>query len=474
VGHSTARRWAAGVWPLERIGGGYPPVHTGTPGHPIGYPFPDCDLTRTIPSYDPGVTLMRPGAASAPLGGALVLSLAPYRESHRAGKVARSYAKRLPTTYLALQAAGRSGVPGAAGVFSIDGIRVLHMPAKPAIDTARALTPWVNLVRTYLPALARLARTTLSTPAAVVQANGTALLPLAVLHRWRFGSVVVLDVDEKPGSASQPRSVGVLFRPLEPLVLRSLTRFVDTVVTVTARHRDLLMRDYRFGRHLVVRNAPEGVRRGDFVSPARVGQGDPVVFVAVSSIFEGRCFEALIDACGLLQAQGARVEVRVFGYARPAYFAALTDRVPRAGADELIRFRGQIAAWEVAGAYAQCHVGLSLYQPEFDHNDSLPNKVLEAVSCGRPVLATGQRDVEELLESAGTGWVTGSSAEAIAASMLELEREIRSGAIDLAAMARRCRALGDGELNWEHEFEPMLDLVAPRRAAPAQVAADPA
>jgi glycosyltransferase involved in cell wall biosynthesis len=398
-----------------------------------------------------------------------VLSVAPYAESHRAGKVARSYVRRVPTTFLSLSAAGRSARPDVAGTFTVDGIRVVHVRAAKPVDAAGPLTPWLNVARTYLPAMRRLVREVRATPSAVVHANGTVLLPLAVLHRWRHGSVVVLEVDEKPGSAALPRSVGVLFRPLEPVVLRLLSRQVDTVVTVTERHRDLLRQGYRFRRHVVARNAPETAHRGTYVDPPSVGPDDPVVFVAVSSIFEGRCFEALIDACALIRARGARVQVRVHGYARPAYLAVLAGKVARHGVYEQIRFLGRVPLSDVADAYSQGHVALSLYEPELAHNDSLPNKVLEAVSVGRPVLATGQPEVERLVASEGVGWLTGSTPEAIADSLESLARDIRSGAVDLPALARHCRRLGDAELSWEHEFEPVLDLVLPQRPAPQQV-----
>ena len=221
----------------------------------------------------------------------------------------------------------------------------------------------------------------------------------------------------------------------------------------------MLERDFNFPRHVVVRNAPELAMRGTFVPPPPLSPRDPVIFATASSIFEGRCFEMLIAACALLAAQGAKVKVKVSGYGRPEYLASLQALVVDQGVEDMIDFTGPVPQDAVHAVYAGAHVGLSLYEPEFSHNDSLPNKVLESVSFGRPVLATGQPDVVAFIEATGTGWLAASSPAGIADAMASIEERLRAGAIDLSAMAAHCRALGEDEINWEHEFEPVIAFV---------------
>lgn len=53
--------------------------------------------------------------------------------------------------------------------------------------------------------------------------------------------------------------------------------------------------------------------------------------------------------------------------------------------------------------------------------------------------------------------------------MATIEGNLRNGAISLREVAQRCRALGDAEVNWEREFEPVMafaGLVAAHEAPP--------
>jgi glycosyltransferase involved in cell wall biosynthesis len=270
----------------------------------------------------------------------------------------------------------------------------------------------------------------------------------------------VLDVDERPGSSQHRGSVARLFRPFELWLLRQLGPEADLVVVVCENHRELVQQSLPATTPTaVVRNVPETRVRSSFVQPSPVKPGQPVVFTSVGSIFEGRAFEVLVQACGLLARAGARVQVRVVGHGHPEYLARLRELARAEGADGVLEFTGRVAPDEVAGAYAVAHVGLALYEPSLRHNDSLPNKVLEAVSCGRPVLATGQPDTAAFLTTTHTGWTVDYSAAALAAEMTRLATAVADGTLDLDALCRQCRALGDDELTWEREFVPVLGPV---------------
>lgn len=415
-----------------------------------------------------GSPSVRAGSSSTPgPRNALVVALPPYAHSHRAGKIARSYARSGPTSYLALAAAGRSAPADEPGDLVADGIRVTQVPIRPLSPAATPLTPVRNLLGSYLPALVRMARAAFRTPADVVHVSGTYLLPLGVLHRRRYGSRLVLDVDERPGSSQHRGSVARLFRPFELWLLRRLGPHADLVVVVCDNHRDLVRRSLPDTTPTtVVRNVPETRVRSAYVPPPPVGPGQPVVFTSVGSVFEGRAFEVLVRACGQLAHEGAPVRVRVVGHGHPGYVARLRELARAEGADGVLEFTGRVAPDEVAGAYAVAHVGLALYEPSLRHNDSLPNKVLEAVSCGRPVLATGQPDTAAFLTATRTGWTVDYSAEALAAEMRRLATAITEGTVDLAALCHRCRTLGDEELTWEREFEPVLGPVPDKAARP--------
>lgn len=321
----------------------------------------------------------------------LVVALPPYEHAHRAAKIARSYVKRSATAYLALSAAGRSAPRGTAGRCNRGGIAITHVRSRPASDRYGALTPFVNLAFSYLPAMVRLALAVLREPADVVHVNGPYLLPLGLMHKWRYHSILVGN-----GRTSKER-------PAQPIC-----QFAPQAVRVSD---DADRGAARGPRHHCDGSAPHHSRarlplpqpRGRaqcarawdawrLCPPPSVTADDPVVFATASSIFEGRCFEMLIEACALLTEQNARIKVRVAGYGRPAYVSSLESLVHDLGVGAMIEFTGPVATDHVHTVYAHAHVS-SLYEPRFRHNDWLPNKVLECVSFGRPVLATGQPDV---------------------------------------------------------------------------------
>ncbi|MDR6864137.1 glycosyltransferase [Phycicoccus sp. 3266] len=387
----------------------------------------------------------------------LVLGLPPYAGSHRAGKVARSFAAAdMLTTYLGLSAAGRSTPAGEVGRWTSGRVNVVQVRIR-ALRAAGPVVAWRNLACSYLPALGRLAAETIRTPASVVHVNGLSLLPLGLLHRVRYGSRVLLDVDERPASGQLAGSVNRILRPLELPILRLSAKWVDTIVSVCESHRTVLRGATSRPLHLVIRNVPEASTRGTYQPPASCRGGEvEVVFTCVGSVFEGRGFETLIEACALVQDRMTNIKVVAVGYGRPEYIRYLRELAVKYGAATTFQLRDPVPRGAVHEVYARAHVGLALYDPTLAHNASLPNKVLEAVSIGRPVLSAGQDETAAFLTHTRTGWSTTYSPHDIADAMLTIERALRLGRPSIEEWSLRCRELGDAELTWESEFLPLL------------------
>jgi glycosyltransferase involved in cell wall biosynthesis len=307
---------------------------------------------------------------------------------------------------------------------------------------------------------------TISTPASIVHVNGLSLLPLGLLHRVRYGSRVLLDVDERPASGQLAGSVNRILRPLELPMLRLSAKWLDTIVSVCDSHRTVLREATSHPLHLVIRNVPESSTRGAYRPPTPCRVRDvAVVFTCVGSVFEGRGFETLIEACALVQDRMTNIRVEVVGYGRPEYIRRLRELAVTSGAAAMFQLRDPVPRGAVHEVYARAHVGLAVYDPTLAHNASLPNKVLEAVSIGRPVLSAGQDETATFLARTRTGWSTTYSPHDIADAMLTIEQALRLGSPSIEEWSRWCRALGDAELTWESEFSPLVERVCSGSAA---------
>ena len=110
-----------------------------------------------------------------------------------------------------------------------------------------------------------------------------------------------------------------------------------------------------------------------------------------------------------------------------------------------VAFFDEIDPTEIAGLYAQCHVGIVALDPRHKtHN--IPGKFLSYMQAGLPVLASINpgNDLVGMIESEGVGRVcTDQSLETLQRLALELVDEVATGAgaDGKAAVAERCKAL---------------------------------
>lgn len=381
----------------------------------------------------------------------LVLSMGPFGHATRTKKAALEYLRDGPVTFLAPQGVGRTGKRDTAGDDVRQGINVSHVAipeVSPAPTRAAQLS---NLARAYLPALSRMAVRTLRTPAEVVHVTGIPLLPLGLAHRARHHSRLVLDVNERPASVSAKGSLFAVVSKLEPFLL-SLGRSRARVTTVVSPgHADILEMEYGFRDVLVVRNAPTSTWRSTWQPAPDHAPGVDLKVVTVGTIFEGRGFEALIDAAALAAEDGVIVDVDIFGGGRDDYVAALEQRIVDRGLSQHVRFMGRITGDEVSAAYLSGDVGLALYEATDAGNDSLSNKIIEVVASGRPVIAGNLPENTRFVESLKVGWLTAVDPPSLAEAMV---RCARSG--DVARLAEHCRDLATTSLTWEAEFAPVL------------------
>lgn len=384
----------------------------------------------------------------------LVVTLDAYRFSTRSRKAAIQYLSVAPTTFLGLSGAGRTGRWDKPGNFVADGVDVRQLYIKQLWVAPTWRSQIRNLFLGYVPALARMAIVVLRTPADVVHVTGAPLVLLGLLHRARFGSRMVLDVNERPGVVAAKGSLASTFSRVELSLLRHASRRVDVATVVT--HGDIEgVSALGFRTVALVRNAPLTTWRAPYTPPPDV-DGCGLKAVVIGTVYEGRGYEILLRALAKVKHQ-RNIHVKIYGPGREDYLASLKRLTQALDITDRVEWMGRTDSSEVSAAYLSAHVGLVLYETFDSGNDGLSNKILECVSTGRPVIAGDLPENRRFVTENGVGWLTDVTVDALAEAL-------RSACLgeDIAALGAKCRQYGDTWLNWESEFATVLAIVNPR------------
>jgi glycosyltransferase involved in cell wall biosynthesis len=201
----------------------------------------------------------------------------------------------------------------------------------------------------------------------------------------------------------------------------------------------------------LVRNVPLSDWRAAYSPPAERQPGELNALI-IGSVFEGRGFEMILEALALARsAGGTGIRLEIIGPARPDYLASLKGLADRLDVGDSVDWVSRVESSEVSAAYLSAHVGLVLYESNDPGNDGLSNKILECVSSGRPVLAGNLPENRSFVSQHGVGWLSEMTAPALADTLRAI-----ADVADLGPMSLHCRSVGDQELNWEREFEPVL------------------
>lgn len=188
----------------------------------------------------------------------------------------------------------------------------------------------------------------------------------------------------------------------------------------------------RAGRVLVVRN---GMDLGSF--PAAPQPPPPGRILGVGRLVRQKRWDLLITAAHRLARQGFEFEILVAG--EGPMRAELEAMARRLGLETRVRFIGH--SDDVPGLLARS-AGLVLAS---DH-EGCPNVVMEAMACGRAVVATDAGEVRYLVQEGVTGFVVPPGDEPKLAERLELvlqNRELRAR-MGRAGRERAERAFGVG------------------------------
>lgn len=381
----------------------------------------------------------------------LVIDLLPYEHSTRTKKIAVALASSGRSTPIAvtLSQVGRVGLSAQDVASRVeDGVDVNYVKAGRPSQRRSRLASAVNLLLVYPPALTRLLRWVISTPAESIFVGHMALFWLGMLHRLRFGSHVALNARERLGGVRTQGSLGATFSRIEPFVLRCISgRSGYTVVAAAPGHAE----EYRalgMDSVITVRNAPSV----SFSPPYREPSNGPLTFAFIGSLYEGRGVFPLIDAIDLAADDGLDVKLEISGRGNPDFVSSMKARIFLMRHPQCVDFLGECAPSEVPGRYQRAHVATALYEPVDAANDSLSNKLFEGPASGRPVLAGDLPENSRVVRDYALGWTATVTAEGLRQALHHIYAERER----IGVMGRHCHEVCANVLNWECEVEPLI------------------
>lgn len=301
-----------------------------------------------------------------------------------------------------------------------------------------------------------------------------ALLAVARLHlRHRFK---VVEVDNMPDvlvfSALVPKLLGAkvilyIFDNM-PELLRviwkvgprhPLVRILALLERLSARFADRVVVSQELARRVVVaRGVPEHkvvtvLNSADEAifhpRPHLLRRPDAGHFTIVShgSIIERYGIQTLIDALPLLTKSVPNVRVRVFGQGE--YRRALAERARANGVADRVSFEGFLPPEALVSVLATADLGYVGFMCDL----MLPNKLVEYVSLGVPVVLTRWPVFEHYFPDGTVGYFNSGDARSLANAIIEVARDPQ--------LARKRATLASGVYDayrWPVQREIYLDL----------------
>lgn len=217
-------------------------------------------------------------------------------------------------------------------------------------------------------------------------------------------------------------------RKVEPAELRRRAATAAVVVTCNTDALAALGAE-GVNAHLV----PHGVDLQRFV-PAAAVAAEPrdVRLLAVGRLVEKKGFSTLLDAMALLA--DLDVDLTIVGDGPDR--AALESQIARLGLDRRVTLRGRTTHAELPGWYRDADVIVvpSVVDSRGDR-DGLPNVVLEAMACGRPIVASDVAAIASAITADVDGvLVAPADADALAGAIRAVGSDpIRRAALGTAA-----------------------------------------
>lgn len=192
--------------------------------------------------------------------------------------------------------------------------------------------------------------------------------------------------------------------PLPTLIER--VREASSVVTCCEANAEHLRRHLPEQLHSKMRlihhgTDPDRFRPAD-PRPARTA---PPLILSVGRLVEKKGFGDLIEACDRLAASGTPFRCEIYGDGPERQ--RLQQRIDELGLSERVTLMGARRVEDILEAYQNADVfALVPFVTEDGDRDGIPNVVIEAMSCGLPVVATAVAGIPEVVQHGTNGLLT--------------------------------------------------------------------
>lgn len=180
-----------------------------------------------------------------------------------------------------------------------------------------------------------------------------------------------------------------------------------------------------------------GLETSRFQPTARTPAATPSVprILAIGRLIEKKGFAYLVDACACLAKGGIPFECHVIGDGPLA--SQLADQVSRSGIGNRVSFLGAVGQPEVLESFSRSDVfALPCVVGEDGNADGLPVVLVEAMSCGLPVVTTPVAGIVDLVEDGVTGRLVPERDVAALADALRSLLEDPAGRLELGRAGR--------------------------------------
>lgn len=178
---------------------------------------------------------------------------------------------------------------------------------------------------------------------------------------------------------------------------RRLVRRCAGVVTVT---ETIAKRYMSLNKNVcVVANFPDWQSMDELSAVQR----DGATCVMAGTLSPSRGLPIIFRALALLKQRGLHVRLNLAGNASDDYLPSLWNEAERLAVRQQVEYHGILSKEEALLFQKQADIGLVTYQPLLYCVNSLPNKLLECMSLGVPVVYSNFPNYREIAETAGAG-----------------------------------------------------------------------
>ncbi len=175
-------------------------------------------------------------------------------------------------------------------------------------------------------------------------------------------------------------------------------RAARTVICISGRVQEILKNGTSAETHSTV--VHNGVNPSLFSpNPADAGQFDPEILI-VGNLLPSKGHELVLKALGNLRSSFPRLRCRIIGEGPDRTQLEALARDLGINIERQVQFVGRQSRAEVAEAMRRCSV---FVLPS--RNEGLGCVYLEAMSCGKPVIACRGQGIDEVMEHGKNGWL---------------------------------------------------------------------